>query len=187
VRTAARVHAAGAAQSDHADRGEVEMSARAASVAGLILGLSLGAAAQAGGSRVGVAVVVPFGPVAPVAPVFAAPVAPVFVGAPVVPMLATTIVQPPLAPMLAPSFVPGFVPVSPQFVAPVVVAPMVVAPMVVAPAVVAPVVPVWPVPAVIPHVPVVAPGAPLFFAPPVQTVISPAFGGPVIIIPGSGF
>jgi hypothetical protein len=32
-----------------------------------------------------------------------------------------------------------------------------------------------------------APGAPLFFAPPVQTVISPSLGGQVIIIRGSGF
>jgi len=145
------------------------MSARAASVAALILGLSLGGAAEAGGSRVGVAVVVPFGPAAPFAPVFAAPVAPVFVGAPVVPMV-------------APSFVPGFVPVSLQFVAPMVVVPTVVAPMVVAPAV-----PVFPVPAVVPHVPVMAPAVPLLFAPPVQTVISPSLGGQVIIIPGSGF
>jgi hypothetical protein len=156
------------------------MSARSVSVAALFLGLSLGAAAEAGGSRVGVAVVVPFGPMTPIAaPVFGVPVAPVFIGAPVVPAVTTTILQP----MLAPSFVPGFVPVLPQ----PVVTPMVVAPMVVAPMVVAPAVPMFAAPAVIPHVPMMAPGAPLFFAPPVQTVISPSLGGQVIIIRGSGF
>jgi hypothetical protein len=154
------------------------MNARSVGVVALFLGLSLGATAQAGGSRVGVAVVVPFGPMAPIAsPVFGVPVAPVFVGAPVVPVLTAPIVQP----MLVPSFAPGFVPVSPQLVA----TPMVVVPMVVP--MVAPAVPVFAAPAVIPHVPVMAPGAPLFFAPPVQTVVSPSFGGQVIIIRGSGF
>jgi hypothetical protein len=150
------------------------MSVRAATV---VLGLSLAATAHAGSSRVGVAVVVPVGPMAPfgmpVAPVFIAPsVAPVFIAPSVAPVFATTIIQPPVAPMFVPSFVPGFapgfVPVAPQMV-------------------VTPVVPVLTAPAVVPHVPVIAPSAPLFFAPPVQTVISPSVGGQVIIIRGSGF
>jgi len=146
------------------------MSVRAATV---ILSLGLAATAQAGGSRVGVAVVVPVGPMAPVfAPMFGVPVAPVFITPSIAPVFATTVIQQPLAPMFVPSFVPGFVPgfvpVSPQMA-------------------VTPIVPMFAAPAIVPHVPVMAPGAPLFFAPPVQTVISPSPGGQIIIIRGSGF
>jgi hypothetical protein len=108
----------------------------------LILGLTLGATAQAGGSRAGFAVVVPVGPMAPVVavPLFSAPAAPVFIAHPVAPMY---------APSFAPGFVPGFVPVAPQMVVtPMVVTPMIVTPMVVTPA-----------------VPVMAPRAPLFIIP----------------------
>lgn len=146
------------------------MSATSVKAGALILGLSLGATAQAGGSRVGVAVVVPVGPMAPIAaPMVGVPVTPVFIPTPVAPMFATTIIQQPMAPAFVPSFAPGFVPVYPQMVAPSVV-------------------PVLAAPAVVPHVPVIAPiAAPLFFAPPVQTVISPSPGGQIIIIRGSGF
>ena len=146
------------------------MSAMSVRAAAVILGLSLGATAQAGGSHRGVAVVVPLGPMAPIVavPAFTAPAAPVFIAPSVMPVFATTIIQPSLAPMYAPSFVPGFVPgfvpVSPQMVVPMLAAP-----------------------AVVPHVPVMAPGAPLYFAPPVQTMISPFSGGQMIIIHGSGF
>ena len=145
------------------------MSATSIKAAALILGLSLGATAQAGGSRVGVAVVVPVGPMVPIAaPMVGVPVAPVFVATPAAPMFATTIIQQPMASAFVPSFAPGFVPVYPQIVAPSVV-------------------PVLAPPAVVPHVPVIAPIAPLFFAPPVQTVIAPSPGGQIIIIRGSGF
>jgi hypothetical protein len=149
------------------------MSARSVRAATLILGLSLGTSVHAGGPRVGFAVVVPVGPMVPVAaPMFGVPVAPIFITPPVAPVFATTIVQPPLAPMFVPSFVPGFapgfVPVAPQRV-------------------VTPIVPILVAPAVIPHLPVMVPSAPLFFAPPVQTVISPSPGGQIIIIRGSGF
>jgi hypothetical protein len=170
VRQEVNVHAAGAAQSRDASEGGVEMSAMSVKAAALILALILGATAEAGGSRVGFAVVVPVGPMASVvaAPMFGVPVAPVFISAPVVPVFTTTIIQQPVAPVFVPSFVPGFVPVYPQMVVP-------------------PAVPVFAAPAVVPHVPVMAPGAPLFFAPPVQTVIAPSPGGQIIIIRGSGF
>jgi hypothetical protein len=126
-------------------------------VAFLLLGLG-SAGAQAGGSGVGFAVVLPLAPMAPVAvpvavaptaavavvpvspvfvsPVFVAPVVPV---QPVVPAFGGLIVQPTYAPAPFPWTATGFAPLQP--------------------------------------VPVFAP--PLFFAPPA--------GGPIIVIPGSGF
>jgi hypothetical protein len=167
------VHAAGAAQSRNASEGEVEVSAMSVRAAALILGLSLGATVHAGGPRVGFAVVVPVGPIVPVAaPMFVVPFAPVFITSPVAPVFATTVIQPPLLPMFVPSFVPGFVPgfvpVAPQRV-------------------VTPIVPILVAPALIPHMPVMVPSVPTFFAPPVRTVISPSPGGQIIIIRGSGF
>jgi len=158
------------------------MSAMSVKAAALILGLSLGAAAQAGGARVGFALVVPVGPMAPVAaPMFHVPVAPVV---PIAPVFATTIIQQPLAPVLAPSFVPGFVPGFVPAFAPGFVPGLVpVSPQVV----IAPTMPMLAAPGVVPLVPVIAPSAPLFFAPPIQTVISPSPGGQLIIIRGSGF
>jgi hypothetical protein len=74
---------------------------------------------------------------------------------------------PSFAPAFVPSVVPGFVPVPPVMVNTV---------------------PVLAAPAIVPHVPMIAPGPSLFFAPPVPTVVAPpVVGGPVIIIRGSGF
>jgi hypothetical protein len=161
----------------------------------LLLGLSLSsAAAEAGGSRVGVVVAVPVGPMAPIAaPVFSVPGAPIS-SVPAAPVFATTrvavpihpvapaccavIVRPPLAPVFFPPFFPGFVPAAPQVVV-TTTAPVTVN--------VAPPVAVVPAPVVVPHVPVMTPVSPLFFAPPVQTVVTPPAGGQIMIIRGSGF
>lgn len=122
-------------------------------VALLLLGLC-SAGAQAGGSGVGFAVVLPLAPMAPaavpvavapvivpVSPVFVSPifVAPVVPVQPAVPVLGGLIIQPTYAPAPFPWATTGFAPVQ--------------------------------------TVPALAP--PLFFAPPA--------GGPIIVIPGSGF
>jgi hypothetical protein len=153
----------------------------------LLLGLC-SAGAQAGGARVGFAVAVPLSPLAPVAapvsvvpgaafgmvpagPVFVPPVVPV---QPIVPAHGGAILHAPHAPLLYPWVTTGVV-APPVFVttsAPVTVN-------------VAPPLAVFPAPVVVPHVPVLAP--PLFFAPPVQAVVAPPVGGPIIIIRGSGF
>lgn len=88
---------------------------------------------------------------------------------------ALAIIRPAVPPVFFHPVVPGFV----TFVPPVVIVTPVVAP-------VHPAHPV-PLPAVLvqPHVPVLAPSSPLFFAPPVQTVVSPA-GGQVLIIRRTG-
>jgi hypothetical protein len=164
----------------------------------LVLGLC-SAGAQAGGGRVGFAVAVPISPMAPVAapvsvvpgaafamvpaaPVFVAPVVPVHPVAPIVPVhpvapaFGGVIVRPPHAPTLFPWVTTGFVP------SPVVVTTT--APVTVN---VAPPVAVFPASVVVPHVPVIVPSLPLFFAPPVHTVVAPPAGGPIIIIRGGGF
>jgi hypothetical protein len=92
------------------------------------------------------------------------------------PGLAATIIRPAVPPVLFSPIVPGFV----TFTPPVVIVAPVAAPIhhphpVPLPA------PVW----VQPQVPVVAPSSPLFFAPPVQTVVAPA-GGQVLIIRRTG-
>jgi hypothetical protein len=141
-------------------------------VAFLLLGLC-SAGAQAGGSGVGFAVVLPLAPMAPVA----VPVA------------------------VAPTAAAAIVPVSPVFVSPVFVPPVFAPPVFVPPVFVAPVVPVppvvpafgglivqptyapgpfpWTATGFAPPQPVPAFAPPLFFAPPA--------GGPIIVIPGSGF
>lgn len=89
---------------------------------------------------------------------------------------ALAIIRPAVPPVFFHPVVPGFV----TFVPPVVIVTPVVAP-------VHPAHPV-PLPAPVlvqPHVPVLAPSSPLFFAPPVQTVVSPA-GGQVLIIRRTG-
>jgi hypothetical protein len=167
------------------------MSATSVRLAALLLLLGLcSGGAQAGGSRVGFAVAVPLGPMAPVAapvfivpgaafgmvpaaPVFVAPIVPVH---PVAPAFGGVIVRPPHAPALFPWVTTGFVP------SPVVVTTT--APVTVN---VAPPVAVFPAPVVLPHVPVIGPSSSLFFAPPVQTVVAPPAGGQIIIIRGSGF
>ncbi|HSD53940.1 MAG TPA: hypothetical protein VLC47_07225 [Burkholderiales bacterium] len=93
------------------------------------------------------------------------------------PALAATIIQPGIPPVFFNPIVPGFV----TFVPPVAIVTPVPVPHHHAP---------YPAPlpavaSVQPSVPAIAPSSPLFFAPPVQTVASPA-SGQVLVIRRSG-
>lgn len=162
------------------------MSAMSIRAAVLILGLSLcSAAAQAGGSRVGFSASVPFGLHAGVpGPGFASSIVPAPMH-PAPPVHAPGFVRPPLAPVFFSPFVPGFV----TFAPPVVVVVTTTGPVtVIAPPPVAVFPPLAVVPpAVMPHVPVISPSSPLFFAPPVRTFAPAPAGGAVIFIRSSGF